>query len=132
MCSKRVSCSVRNPRPSWPILPRARLSLNGLREIFDMVKTPGQAVYDGRFEVRPSHIVRFGRKGLSKRAYWSLQAAPRAAPPEDGELVLDFNKAHNPPSAVTPYANCPIAPPENALAVRVTVGEKRYRGHRAA
>jgi hypothetical protein len=106
--------------------------LNGLREIFDMVKTPGQAVYDGRFEVRPSHIVRFGRKGLSKRAYWSLQAAPRAAPPEDGELVLDFNKAHNPPSAVTPYANCPIAPPENALAVRVTVGEKRYLGHRAA
>lgn len=55
---------------------RRRLSLNGLREIFDMIKTPEQTVYDGMFEVRPGHIVRFSRKGLSKRAYWSLQAAP--------------------------------------------------------
>lgn len=54
-----------------------------------------------------------------------------ASAPVDGKLVLDFNKAHNPPSAFTPYANCPIAPPENTLALRVTVGEKRYRGHRA-
>jgi hypothetical protein len=52
-----------------------------------------------------------------------------ASLPEDGKLVLDFNKAHNPPSAFTPYANCPLAPPENELALRVTAGEKRYRGH---
>lgn len=53
-----------------------------------------------------------------------------ASPPVNGKLVLDFNKAHNPPSAFTPYANCPMAPPENELALRVIVGEKRYRGHR--
>ena len=58
---------------------RRRLSMNGLREIFDMIKTPEQTVYDGMFEVRPGHIVRFSRKGLSKRAYWSLQAAPHTA-----------------------------------------------------
>ena len=57
-------------------IARRRLSMNGLREIFDMIKTPEQTVYDGMFEVRPGHIVRFSRKGLSKRAYWSLQAAP--------------------------------------------------------
>lgn len=55
---------------------RRRLSIDGLREIFDMLKTPEQTVYDGMFEVRPGHILRFSRKGLSKRAYWSLQAAP--------------------------------------------------------
>jgi uncharacterized protein (DUF1684 family) len=55
-----------------------------------------------------------------------------AALPVDGKLVLDFNKAHNPPSAFTPYANCPIAPPENTLALRVLVGEKRYPGHGVA
>lgn len=55
-----------------------------------------------------------------------------AALPVDGKLVLDFNQTHNPPSAFTPYANCPLAPPENQLALRVTVGEKRYRGHRRA
>jgi uncharacterized protein len=52
--------------------------------------------------------------------------------PVDGKVVLDFNKAHNPPSAFTPYANCPMAPPENRLALRVTAGEKRYRGHHNA
>jgi hypothetical protein len=84
------------------------------------------------FEVRPRHIARFGRKGLPKRAYWSLQAAPHTALPEGGKLVLDLTKAHKPPSAFTPYANCPIAPPENALPVRVIVGQKRDRGHPTA
>ncbi|MFC5741324.1 asparagine synthase (glutamine-hydrolyzing) [Dyella tabacisoli] len=55
---------------------KRRVSLNGLREIFDMVKTPEQTVYDGMYEVRPGYIVRFSRKGLSKEAYWSLQATP--------------------------------------------------------
>jgi len=55
---------------------KRRVSLNGLREIFDMVKTPEQTVYDGMYEVRPGHIVRFSRKGMSKSAYWSLSARP--------------------------------------------------------
>ena len=46
----------------------------------------------------------------------------------DGRMVLDFNKATNPPCAFTPYATCPLAPPENRLALPVTAGEKVYRG----
>jgi hypothetical protein len=49
-------------------------------------------------------------------------------PPRDGKLVLDFNKAYNPPCAFTPYATCPLPPKENRLAVRVEAGEKKY-GH---
>lgn len=52
-----------------------------------------------------------------------------ASSPVDNDLVLDFNKAHNPPSAFTTYANCPIAPPVNRLATQVTAGEMRYRGY---
>jgi hypothetical protein len=48
--------------------------------------------------------------------------------PKDGEVVLDFNKAYNPPCAFTPYATCPLPPKENHLAVRVEAGEKKY-GH---
>jgi uncharacterized protein len=48
--------------------------------------------------------------------------------PKDGEVVLDFNKAYNPPCAFTAYATCPLPPPENRLAVRIEAGEKRY-GH---
>jgi uncharacterized protein (DUF1684 family) len=50
--------------------------------------------------------------------------------PKDGKLVIDFNKAYNPPCAFTPYATCPLAPSENRLDLRVTAGEKKYaEGH---
>jgi uncharacterized protein len=49
-------------------------------------------------------------------------------PPKDGQVVLDFNQAYNPPCAFTPYATCPLPPNENRLAVRIEAGEKRY-GH---
>lgn len=51
-------------------------------------------------------------------------------PVVDGKVVLDFNRAYNPPCAVTPYATCPLAPKENRLPVAVTAGEKydRMRG----
>lgn len=51
-----------------------------------------------------------------------------ADPPQDGKVVLDFNKAYNPPCALTPYATCPLPPPENRLAVRIEAGERKY-GH---
>ena len=43
--------------------------------------------------------------------------------PVNGQVVLDFNKAHSPPCAFTPYATCPLPPKENALAVRIEAGE---------
>lgn len=49
-------------------------------------------------------------------------------PARDGKVVLDFNKAYNPPCAFTPYATCPLPPQENRLAVRIEAGEKKY-GH---
>ena len=51
-----------------------------------------------------------------------------ADPPKDEVVVLDFNKAYNPPCAFTPYATCPLPPKQNRLEVRIPAGEKRY-GH---
>ena len=45
-------------------------------------------------------------------------------PVVDGTVVLDFNRAYNPPCAVTPYATCPLAPKENRLQVAIAAGEK--------
>ncbi len=51
-------------------------------------------------------------------------------PDSAGNVVLDFNKANNPPCAFTPYATCPLPPKENYLNLRVTAGEKKYgSGH---
>jgi uncharacterized protein (DUF1684 family) len=46
--------------------------------------------------------------------------------PANGEAVLDFNKAENPPCAFTPFATCPLPPPGNSLDVEIKAGEKRY------
>jgi len=48
--------------------------------------------------------------------------------PTDGTVVLDFNRAENPPCAFTPFATCPLPPKENRLPFAVTAGEKNYRG----
>lgn len=47
----------------------------------------------------------------------------------DKTIVLDFNKAINPPCAFTEHAVCPLPPPENVLPVRIEAGEKRLAGH---
>jgi len=42
----------------------------------------------------------------------------------DKSIVLDFNKAINPPCAFTEFAVCPLPPPANVLSIRIEAGEK--------
>ena len=49
-----------------------------------------------------------------------------AWPGPDGKVVLDFNRAYNPPCAFTLFATCPLPPPENRLDLAITAGEKNY------
>jgi uncharacterized protein (DUF1684 family) len=48
--------------------------------------------------------------------------------PKDGKVILDFNRAENPPCAFNPYATCPLPLPENRLKIRVEAGEQ-YAQH---
>ena len=43
--------------------------------------------------------------------------------PVGGRVVLDFNRAMNPPCAFTTFATCPLPPAANRLAVRIAAGE---------
>ena len=61
----------------------------------------------------------------------STYAASRflyADAPKNGVVILDFNKAENPPCAFTPYATCPLPPPQNRLALAIDAGEMKYEG----
>jgi uncharacterized protein (DUF1684 family) len=49
-------------------------------------------------------------------------------PVQGDHVVVDFNRAYNPPCAFTPYATCPLPPPENRIDLPVTAGEKHYVG----
>jgi len=54
-----------------------------------------------------------------------LYASPAG---KDGNVIVDFNKAYNPPCAFTPFATCPLPPLQNRLPIRIEAGEKKYRG----
>lgn len=47
-------------------------------------------------------------------------------PDSSGNLILDFNKAYNPPCVFTKYATCPLPPEQNYLKLRIEAGEKNY------
>jgi uncharacterized protein (DUF1684 family) len=43
-----------------------------------------------------------------------------------GKVIVDFNKAYNPPCVLTKFATCPLPPKENYIKLRITAGEKMY------
>ncbi|MEV0916909.1 asparagine synthase (glutamine-hydrolyzing) [Streptomyces sp. NPDC049967] len=57
-------------------LARARVGLDGLRELFAFVKTPGHAVWEGMHEVEPGTVVTVDRNGLRRHVYWQLETRP--------------------------------------------------------
>ncbi|GMU95058.1 DUF1684 domain-containing protein [Ignavibacterium album] len=51
-------------------------------------------------------------------------------PDSAGKIILDFNKAYNPPCVFTKFATCPLPPEQNYLKLKITAGEKNYgEGH---
>lgn len=50
-------------------------------------------------------------------------------PDSNNNVILDFNKAYNPPCAFTEYATCPMPPKQNYLSTRIEAGEKKYNGN---
>ncbi|WP_216210909.1 asparagine synthase (glutamine-hydrolyzing) [Amycolatopsis aidingensis] len=68
-----------------------RVDANGLRELLDLVGTPEQAIFKGMYEVRPGHLVRLRREGLTKHCYWKLEAHEHADPlPRTIETVREL------------------------------------------
>ena len=46
--------------------------------------------------------------------------------PRQGRVLVDFNRAYNPPCAFTSFATCPLPPPQNRLELRIEAGELTY------
>src|SRR5580658_403625 len=66
------------------------------------------------------------RDATSNKSTYGAARFLYADPAKNGTVILDFNKAINPPCAFTAYATCPLPPPQNRLALAVTAGEKKY------
>ena len=137
---------------NFPISPRWRLEArfvpyrepktvqvpNIIGDTFEAV-VPGEIVFSvGGEELRleptgdpaEGFFLVFGDETNAHETYGGGRFLGTDPPDPEGRVIVDFNKAYNPPCVFTPYATCPLPRPENELALRVEAGEKRFAlGH---
>jgi uncharacterized protein (DUF1684 family) len=73
-------------------------------------------------------FVIFADQTSAKETYGAGRYLYVDPPDADGKIIIDFNKAYNPPCAFTKFATCPLPPRQNRLATRIDAGEKKYAG----
>jgi uncharacterized protein (DUF1684 family) len=109
--------------------PKEIVIMNVLGDELKM-KTPGLLSFrlNGKtFELRPvieedKLFVIFRDQTAGKSTYGAGRFL-YADMPKDGKVILDFNRAENPPCAFTPYATCPLPPRQNRLPIAIPAGE---------
>ena len=128
--------------PSWrieaqfePYDPPRSIPIPNVLGHVDSESSPGAVVFtrDGRTlrldavleRGETDYFVIFGDRTNGTDTYGAGRFL-YVAPPVGGRTVIDFNKAYNPPCVFTPYATCPLPPPQNKLPIRVEAGEKAY------
>ena len=71
-------------------------------------------------------FVIFGDGTNGKETYGGGRFLVTPIPDEYGMVEIDFNLAYCPPCVFTPFATCPLPPPQNKLSIKVEAGEKMY------
>lgn len=129
--------------PSWRIQARFEVAADDTKlEIVDvtgahsLAATPGTVAFerDGRtwrLAALPgdddgSLEIVFGDATNGVETYAGGRFVYSEPPRPDGSVVVDFNVAYNPPCVFSPYATCPLPPPQNQLPIRVEAGEKAW------
>lgn len=70
----------------------------------------------------------FGDETNSDETYGGGRFLEADGPDANDKVILDFNRAYNPPCAFTSFATCPLPTKENKLAISIRAGEK-YTPH---
>ncbi len=71
----------------------------------------------------------FADKTTGNETYGGGRFLYAVKPSEGNTVILDFNKAYNPPCCFTNFATCPLPPAQNRLAIQISAGEKTYGHH---
>lgn len=132
------------PDPSWRIQGRFIASAPGSTLTFtDMVgntvAAPSPGVIEFQRDGKPYRLTAMeGEDGglflvMADRtsghgSYPAGRFLDAPAADASGKVVLDFNRAYNPPCVFTRFATCPLPPAENRLDLLVDAGEKIYTG----
>jgi uncharacterized protein (DUF1684 family) len=130
--------------PAWrieadwqPLLPPLNMEVPNVSGELKTVAVTHQAVFqvDGQrvallpMSVGEQEIFFVLRDRTSGRESYGGGRFLKVSAAVNGKISLDFNFAYNPPCAFTPFATCPLPPPENWLPFAVEAGEKKPAGH---
>lgn len=76
------------------------------------------------FESEDGFFIVFGDSTNGFDTYPSGRFLDTDMPDSQNRVIIDFNKAYNPPCAFTPFATCPLPLRKNILPVKIDAGEK--------
>jgi len=132
----------------WPVDPAWRLAARldatpgrtiTVPDVFggtDDQESPGDLVFEvggqtHRLQVLPGGDAGelwliFGDATNGDETYGGGRYLYTSPPDADGRVIVDFNRAYNPPCVFTPYATCSMPWPANRLPIRVEAGERTY------
>jgi hypothetical protein len=127
--------------PAWqieaewqPLSPPIRMEVPNVSGDLKVVEVSQQAV----FEVAGQMVTLLPMAVIDKEVFFVFRDRTsgketygagrflKANPEVNGKIRLNFNVAYNPPCAFTPFATCPLPPPENWLPFAVPAGEKKW------
>ncbi|HZJ56521.1 MAG TPA: DUF1684 domain-containing protein [Myxococcaceae bacterium] len=121
-----------------PANPPVEIAVPNVLGEVERSPSPGTAVFtfDGK-EYRLTPVLEVGSPDLffvfadetNRTETYGAGRFLYADPAKDGTVILDFNRAYNPPCAFSAFATCPLPPKQNRLALRVEAGEKRPASH---
>lgn len=72
---------------------------------------------------KPSELFIIFRDATAGKSTYGAGRYLYAEVDANNQVILDFNKAFNPPCSMTPYATCSLPPAENVLSVKMEAGE---------
>lgn len=134
-----VDASYRVTARFVPYAPPRPISVPNILGEIEEMRSPGYAVFTlGGKEVKLEPVLESADARELFFIFRDLTSGKETYPggrflysalPQEGTVVLDFNKAYNPPCAFTRYATCPLPPKGNRLDARVDAGEKTYGDH---
>lgn len=119
-----------------PYDAQKRVELPNILGDIEEFKSPGLVVFTlhGR-EIKMEPVLSsrgrywfiFRDQTSGKETYGAARFVYADAPGSDLKVVIDFNRAYNPPCTFNPHTTCPLPSPQNRLPISIKAGEMDYR-----
>lgn len=138
-----TGCKWFPPNPAWRIQAKwvayaqpKKIAITNILGMTDQEPSPGYAEFNVAGKtLRLEPVTEDGglffifKDATSGKTTYGAGRFLDTETPKSGELVLDFNRAYNPPCAFTAFATCPLPPRQNVLTAAIDAGEKSYGRH---